>query len=102
MYIKFFIIRLHMLMLSPIFPSLLTLILLIIYKVHFEPVILCDSGLSPLLLDQLKENYEEQNKITTLISTNITNFMRSLQEKIETEGELTPTQIKYNNTLFKG
>jgi len=36
--------RLQLLVLSPIFPSLLAFILLTIYKICFDPVMLCDDG----------------------------------------------------------
>ena len=44
MNIKFIFIRLELIVLSPIFPSLLTFVLLIVYKIYFEPSILCDDG----------------------------------------------------------
>src|SRR5258708_10896785 len=44
MNIKYIFIRLQLIVLSPIFPSLLTFLLLITNKIYFEPVILCDDG----------------------------------------------------------
>lgn len=102
MNIKYFIIRLHILMLSPIFPSLLTFILLIVYKIYFEPVILCDNGSSPLLLDQLKQNLAEEMNTSTIISSNITDTMELQNRWKEAQGKLTPIQTAYVTSLLSG
>ena len=36
--------RLQLLILSPVFPSLLSFILLIVYKIYLDPATLCDDG----------------------------------------------------------
>ena len=61
-------------MLSPIFPSLLTFILLIVYKIYFEPAILCDNGSYPLLLDQLERNLREEKNIQSVVRNKILEF----------------------------
>ena len=85
-----------MLILSPIFPSLLTIILLIIYKINFEPVILCDNGSSPLLLEQLKQNMEDEIHKTYTINSDIRDFLKGISEN----RVATPDQRTYNINMF--
>ena len=96
MNINYFIVRLRMLILSPIFPSLLTIILLIVYKINFEPVILCDNGSSPLLLEQLKQNMEDEIHKTYTINSDIRDFLKGISEN----RVATPDQRTYNINMF--
>ena len=96
-----FIIRLHMLILSPIFPSLLTFILLIVYKINFESVILCDNGSSPLLLEQLGEILREEKNIQTALNIQITDFKKSALGN-SPSGKLTQKQVIYTNIMIDG
>jgi hypothetical protein len=43
-YIKSFLFRLYLLTYSPLFPTILTLIIFISYRIYFEPVLLCDDN----------------------------------------------------------
>lgn len=69
-----------MLILSPIFPSLLTFILFTVYKIIFDSATLCDDGCPPLLLDQLKQNLAEEMGKSSRITHNITEFNKIIQE----------------------
>jgi hypothetical protein len=99
MSINKYVIPLHMFILSPLFPSFLALVLMIIYKIYFDPLILCDSGCSPLLLEQLKQNLCQEMERNINISINIGELGQTVQETINTEGGLTPTQSGYNDHL---
>jgi hypothetical protein len=88
-------------MLSPIFPSLLTFIILIVYKIYFDPVILCDNGCSPLFLQQLKANYDEELQVSSQISKNILDFSKTIQEK-EALGEVNSAQRAYIKVILNG
>jgi hypothetical protein len=95
---NYFIVRLHLLMLSPTFSSLLTFILLIFYKIYFDPAILCDEGDSvPLVLDQLKENLREEMRRSSYITSRILEVFDTVQEIKRINGEITPAQ----NTYYK-
>ena len=93
-----FIIRLHMLILSPIFPSLLTIILLIVYKINFEPVILCDNGSSPMFLQQLKTNLVSEIERTTILNNNYMETYNKIQEINEKLGEPSVSQKAIKKT----
>lgn len=96
------IIPLQILVLSPTFPSLLAFILLIIYKIFFDPAMLCDDGCTPLLLEQLKQNLREEMVKSDTITHNITEFNKIVKEIKESSGELTTAQKSYNyNKLSK-
>jgi hypothetical protein len=97
MNINYIIIRLHLFILSPKFPSLLTFIFLIVYKIYFEPAILCDDGCSPLLLDQLKKNLEEETDKACRISTSINEFNQIIEETKVKYGSLNASQRAYND-----
>jgi len=99
MSIKYLITRLQILTLSPIFPSLLTFILFTIYKIKYDPHTLCDNGCSPLLLEQLKQNLEEEIKKSTTISNNVIEFIKIIEEAKESS-ELSPAQKRYNARKF--
>ena len=102
MYINLIIIRLHLLILSPVFSSLLTFILLIVYKVYFEPAILCDDGSSPLLLVQLKSNLIVAMERSTLINENIIGFNEDVQEMERNLGKLSSARKKFNKEVILG
>ena len=93
-----FIIRLHMLILSPVFPSLLTFILLIVYKINFEPVILCDNGSSPMFLQQLKTNLVSEIERTTILNNNYMETYNKIQEINEKLGEPSVSQKAIKKT----
>jgi hypothetical protein len=56
---KYIFIRLQLIVLSPIFPPLLTFILLIVHKIYFDPFILCDDG-DYYTLSDLKTNLTKE------------------------------------------
>ena len=96
------IIRLHMLIVSPVFPLLLAFILIITYKIFFDPLTLCDDGSAPLLLDQLKSNLAHEIEKTSKINQDIAEFNRSVEEMKEIySGELSSSQKEYNNNRVK-
>jgi hypothetical protein len=101
---NYFIIRLHLLILSPIFASLLTFVLLIVYKIYFEPSILCDEGGSPLLLQQLEQNLREEKSTQSVINSEIIYFKEWVQERLNNSasGELTSAQKAYKKVIFDG
>lgn len=98
MNINYFIVRLRMLILSPIFPSLLTIILLIVYKINFEPVILCDNGSSPMFLQQLKTNLVSEIERTTILNNNYMETYNKIQEINEKLGEPSVSQKAIKKT----
>jgi hypothetical protein len=49
-YIKNFLFRLYLLTYSPLFPTILTLIIFMSYRIYFEPVLLCDDNGGSLFL----------------------------------------------------
>jgi hypothetical protein len=57
---KYIFIRLHLIVLSPIFPYLLTFIILIVHKIYFDPFILCDDGDYYYTLYDLKTNLTKE------------------------------------------
>ena len=87
-----------MLILSPIFPSLLTIILLIVYKINFEPVILCDNGSSPMFLQQLKTNLVSEIERTTILNNNYMETYNKIQEINEKLGEPSVSQKAIKKT----
>lgn len=87
-----------MLILSPIFPSLLTIILLIVYKINFEPVILCDNGSSPMFLQQLKTNLVSEIERTTILNSNYMETYNKIQEINEKLGEPSVSQKAIKKT----
>lgn len=100
MSIKYFIIRLHMLTLSPIFPSLLTFILLIVYKIYFDTVILCDDGSPPMLLDQLKENLDIEIARNTDFHKDLSEYIKKFdEEKVKPEGLNTDKTAFYQKQI---
>jgi len=94
MSIKYLITRLQILTLSPIFPSLLTFILFMIYKIYFDPLILCDNGCSPLLLEQLVKNLNVELYKSTFISNDIVDLMKNLEE-VKKSSEVNLIQREY-------
>lgn len=97
MKINYTLIRLHILILSPIFPSLLTIILIMVYKIYFETPILCDNDCSPLLLDQLKQNFDQELEKSSNIGTNIREFSEIIEETNKMYGAPNSDQITYND-----
>jgi hypothetical protein len=79
-------------MLSPIFPSLLTLILLIAYKIYFEHAILCDDGCPPLLLDQLKINLNVEIGRISCSNKDLLELIKTIDEVKIKQGELNGNQ----------
>lgn len=57
--IKCFFLRLYLLTYSPVFPILLGSTIFIVYRIYFEPVLLCDSGPDWALM-KLKLDLAEQ------------------------------------------
>jgi hypothetical protein len=98
---NYIIIRLHLLMLSPVFSSLLTFIILIVNKIYFDPVILCDNGCSPLLLDQLKANLSLEIRASRSLGDSIRNFLNIINET-ETSGEVNSAQRAKNKVILDG
>ena len=96
---NYIIIRLHMFILSPIFPLLLSFILFISYKIIDDPLTLCDNDCSPLLLEQLKHNLAEEINKASIICKNITKFAEIIEETKESS-ELSPVQKEYNQRKF--
>ncbi len=99
---NYFIIRLHLLILSPIFASLLTFIILIVYKIYFDTVILCDNGCSPMFLQQLKINLVSEIERTTLLNNNFIEIYNTIQEINEKLGEPNAGQKAFSKTLLNG
>ena len=81
-----------MLILSPIFPSLLTFILLIVYKIYYEPAILCDNNNPPLLLHQLKNNLEVELDRISYINKDLLKLFKTIDEVKVKQGELNENQ----------
>jgi hypothetical protein len=75
-----FILRLQILWLSPILPSILTFILFTIYKIYFDPVLLCDEPDAPLTLKQLKESLLVAENNSRAIAISIQEFMAIVEE----------------------
>jgi len=86
------ILRLQILWISPVFPSILTFVIFTIYKIMYDPLILCDEGDS---LDQLKENLREEANNSLAISHSILDFLAQVKEIKETS-ELIPSQRRFN------
>lgn len=109
---KYIFIRLQLIVLSPIFPPLLTFILLIVHKIYFDPFILCDDGdyytLSDLKTNLTKEtaNYhvatlkiEEYNTLQNQLKEISTpRFRNFTQEELYTN-KLSSWQIKMIKSL---
>ena len=96
------IVRLHMLTLSPIFPTLLAFIIITIYKLFFDPLTLCDDGSTPLLLDQLQSNLAHEMGKTSRISQDIAEFNSFVEEMKETSsGELSSAQKEHISDRVK-
>jgi hypothetical protein len=92
-------IRLHMLILSPIFPLLLSFIIFIAYKIIDGPLALCDNKCSPLLIEQLKDNLAEEINKSSRICKNIKEFAKIIEE-IKESSDLNLAQKEYNQRKF--
>jgi hypothetical protein len=99
---NYFIIRLDMFILSPIFASLLTLILLVVYKIYNDPVILCDNGCSPLFLQQLKINLMSEIERTTILNNHFIEIYNTIQAINENFGEPNAGQKAFSKTQLNG
>ena len=87
--IKSFLLRIYLFTYSPIFPMVLGSIILIITRVYFEPVLLCDDN--GLMLYELKtEFYSEVTKYNTSI-VEIDEYINNHRIAI----------MKYNEAFFK-
>jgi hypothetical protein len=96
MNINYFIVRLHIFILSPIFPLFLSFIIFIFYIIIYYPVALCDDGSSPLLLGQLKDNLAAEIKKSINISNHLIEYLKDTQES----SELSFAQRLNNNIKF--
>lgn len=96
MNINYFIIRLHMFILSPIFPLLLSFIVFITYNILYDSVALCDDGsIPPLLLGQLKQNLVAEAQKSLDISNDIIDYLKNNKSS-----ELSFSQRLNNNIKF--
>src|SRR5271167_380416 len=96
---NYYIIRLYMLIVSPIFPSLLSFIIFTVYKIICDPLSMCDNDSSPLLLDQLKQNLMEEIKKSSTITSNIIEF-RDIVEEERGSYALNQAQRTYNSGKY--
>lgn len=65
------------------FPLLLSFIIFTVYKVICDPIILCDNGSSPLLLDQLQQNLAAEMEKSHRISNDIIEYKKTMEEITE-------------------
>ena len=100
-YINNFLIGLHVFILSPIFPLFLAIILMLVYKICFDSLSLCDNGSSPLLLDQLKNNLSEETKKCVKISMDFNDINDVIQETRQNSNELSLAQRDNFDKMFR-